>query len=76
MNTTIVQVRDIPEHVVATLKRRAEQRGQSLTAYLRDLLTEEAGRPSIDQVIANIASRTPIDYSSDELRLLIEEGRR
>jgi plasmid stability protein len=76
MNTRIVQVRDIPEDVVATLKRRAEQRGQSLTAYLRDLLTEEAGRPSIDEVMATIARRTPIDYSSDDLRSLIDDGRR
>jgi plasmid stability protein len=76
MNTTVVQVRDIPDDVVATLKRRAEQRGQSLTAYLRDLLTQEASQPSIDEVMATIASRTPIDYSSDQLRALIEDGRR
>jgi plasmid stability protein len=76
MSTTVVQVRDIPDAVVATLKRRAEQRGQSLTAYLRDLLTQEASQPSTDEVMASIASRTPIDYSSDQLRALIEDGRR
>lgn len=76
MNTTVVQVRDIPEDVVATLKTRAEQRGQSLAAYLRDLLTQEAAQPSIDEVMATIASRTPIDYNSDEIRSLIEEDRR
>ncbi len=76
MNLTVVQVRDIPEDVVATLKLRAEQRGQSLAAYLRDLLTQEAAQPSIDEVMATIASRPRIDYSSDELRSPIEEGRR
>jgi len=37
MDTTVVQVRDVPVDVVATLKARAEARGQSLAAYLRDL---------------------------------------
>jgi plasmid stability protein len=76
MNTTVVQVRDISEDVVATLKARAEQRGQSLAAYLRDLLTEEAARPSIDDVMATIATRTPVEYTSKDLRSLIEDGRR
>jgi plasmid stability protein len=76
MNTTVVQVRDIPEDVVATLKTRAEHRGQSLAAYLRDLLTDEAARPSIDEVMATIATRTPVEYTSDDLRSLIEDGRR
>jgi len=76
MNTTVVQVRGIPEDVVATLKARAETRGQSLAGYLRDLLTDEAARPSIDEVMANIAARTPIDYAVDDVRSLIEDGRR
>lgn len=76
MNTTVVQVRDLPEDVVATLKTRAEVRGQSLAAYLRDLLTEEAGRPAMEEVMANIASRTPVDHTIDDVRSLIEDGRR
>ena len=76
MNTLVVQVRDVPEDVVATLKARAERRGQSLAAYLRDLLADEAARPSIDQVMANIATRTPVSYSVDDIRSLIEDGRR
>lgn len=76
MGPTVVQVRDIPDDVVAILKRRAERRGQSLTAYLRDLLTQEASQPSIDEVMVTIAGRTPIDYDSDQLRALIEDGRR
>ena len=76
MNTTVVQVRDIPEDVVATLKTRAETRGQSLSAYLRDLLADEAARPSIDEVMANIAARTPVPYTVDDVRSLIEDGRR
>jgi plasmid stability protein len=71
-----VQVRDVPEDVVATLKARAETRGQSLAAYLRDLLADEAARPSIDEVMANISARTPVNYTVDDVRSLIEDGRR
>jgi plasmid stability protein len=76
MNTTVVQVRDIPEDVVATLKARAEARSQSLAAYLRDLLTEEAARPPVDEVMATIATRTPVNYTIDDLRSSVEDGRR
>ncbi len=76
MHTTVVQVRDVPEEVVAALKDRAESRGQSLAAYLRDLLADEAARPSIDEVMADISTRTPVNYSVDVTRSLIEDGRR
>ncbi|MBC6469157.1 hypothetical protein HKK74_27210 [Actinomadura alba] len=75
MDTTVVQVRDVPEHVVAILKARAEARGQSLAVYLRDLLTEEAARPSIEDVMTNIAAREPVDYSIEDLRSFIRDGR-
>lgn len=76
MDTTVVQVRDLPTDVVATLKARAQARGQSLTAYLRDLLTDEAAKPPIEDVMAAIATRTPVSYSADDLRDMIEDGRR
>ena len=76
MDTTVVQVRDLPTDVVATLKARAQARGQSLTAYLRDLLTDEAAKPPIEDVMATIATRTPVSYTADDLRDMTEDGRR
>jgi plasmid stability protein len=76
MGTAVVQVRDLPEEVVATLKARAESRGQSLTAYLRDLLTQEAAMPPVEDVMAGIASREPVSYSMDDLRSFARDGRR
>jgi len=76
MSTTVVQVRDLPAEVVATLKARAESRGQSLAAYLRDLLTQEAAMPPIEDVMAGIAARQPVDYSIDDLRSFAQDGRR
>lgn len=71
-----VQIRDVPNEIVEILKSRAEARGQSLTALLRDLMAEEAAAPSIDEVMANIASREPVNISAEEVRDMIEDGRR
>lgn len=76
MSTTVVQVRDLPEEVVLTLKARAESRGQSLAAYLRDLLTQEAAMPSIEDVMADISAREPVRYTIDDLRSFAQDGRR
>jgi plasmid stability protein len=76
MSTTVVQVRDLPEEVVATLKARADARGQSLAAYLRDLLTQEAAMPPVEDVMAQIATREPVSYTSADLRSFAEDGRR
>ena len=76
MSTTVVQVRDLPEEVVETLKARAQARGQSLAAYLRDLLTQEAAMPSVEEVMAGIAARDPVSYTIDDLRSFARDGRR
>jgi len=72
----VVQVRDLPDEVVATLKARAQGRGQSLTAYLRDLLTQEAAMPPVEGVMADIAHREPITYDIDDLHSFAADGRR
>lgn len=76
MGTTVIQVRDLPEEVVATLKARADSRGQSLAAYLRDLLTQEASMPPIEQVMSDIAARDPVSYTIEDLRAFARDGRR
>ena len=71
-----VQVQDVPDEVVATLKERADACGQSLTAYLRDLLTQEAGLPPISEVMARIDGREPVAYHVEDLRGFMDDGRR
>ncbi len=75
MSTTVVQVRDLPEEVIDTLKGRAESRGQSLAAYLRDLLTREASMPPVEEVMAGIAARDPVSYTIDDQRSFVRDGR-
>jgi plasmid stability protein len=76
MDTTVVQVREVPAEVVATLRARAEARGQSLASYLRDLLAREAQALPIEDVMADIASREPVSYSVEDLRSFVGDGRR
>lgn len=76
MDTTVVQVRDVPLSVVEALKARAEARGMSLSAFLRDLLASEAAMPPIEDVMATIATREPISYAAEDLRSFIEDERR
>jgi plasmid stability protein len=71
-----VQVRDVPVEVVAAIKARADARGQSLAAYLRDLLASEAAMPPIEEVMATIATREAVSYTVEDLRSFASDGRR
>jgi len=52
-----VLIRDVPEGVHARLQARAEERGQSLQQYLLGELSRLAERPTMDEVLARIATR-------------------
>ena len=43
-----IHVRDVPEAVVEVLRRRAAAEGQSLSAYLRDMLERES-QPTVPE---------------------------
>jgi len=75
METTVVQVRDVPVDVVATLKARADARGESLAAFLRNLLAQEASMPPIEDVMAGIEAREAIYLAAEDLRAFREDGR-
>ncbi|HEV7208163.1 MAG TPA: hypothetical protein VGN54_05405 [Mycobacteriales bacterium] len=53
-----VLIRDVPEHVHARLQTRAEGHGQSLQQYLVGELRRLVERPSMDEVLARIATRS------------------
>ncbi|MBA3368214.1 MAG: hypothetical protein H0T99_06040 [Geodermatophilaceae bacterium] len=52
-----VQIKDVPDETHAVLRRRAAQANQSLQEYLRSKLIDEAGRPTIDEVLTRAAGR-------------------
>ncbi|MQA84349.1 MAG: hypothetical protein GEV03_06930 [Streptosporangiales bacterium] len=76
MANTILQVRDVPESVVARLRARAKAQGVSLSAYVRDLLAADAEQETMDEVVARIATRVPVEVSDEDIISAIHEGRR
>ncbi|MEV4222967.1 hypothetical protein [Nonomuraea sp. NPDC049725] len=71
-----IQIRDVPDATERTLKARAEREGKSLTAFVRDLLNEEAATPTLDEVMARIAADEPVAYDPDFVRETMREGGR
>ncbi len=54
----LLQVRDVPEPERRALKARAAASGQSLNAYLRELISREVARPTAAEVLERAAART------------------
>lgn len=52
-----IQVKDVPEEVHATLRRRAAQAGQSLQEYLLSRLIEDAQAPTLEEVLERAGGR-------------------
>ncbi|MPZ89477.1 MAG: hypothetical protein GEU81_15710 [Nitriliruptorales bacterium] len=75
MNNEILQVRDVDSGDLAVLRDRAAREGKSLSAYLRDLLHDEATQMTNAEVVARIAEEEPIDVSLDEIRDYIDAER-
>lgn len=46
-----IQVKDVPDAVHATLRRRAATAGMSLQEYLLARLTEDTNTPTLDEVL-------------------------
>lgn len=65
----MIQVRNVPEWLHRELTRRAAERGQTLTAYIQDILEREASQPTLREWLDGIRQRGPIapDLSSVEL---------
>jgi len=56
----MIQVRNVPESLHRELVRRAELRGQSLTAYVQDILEREVSRPPRTEIVRRIMEREPV----------------
>ena len=52
-----IQVKDVPDDVHATLRRRAAMAGQSLQEYLLTRLIEDAHTPTLDEVLEHAGGR-------------------
>ena len=70
----MIQVRNVPESLHRELVRRAELRGQSLTAYVQDILEREVSRPPRTEIVRRIMEREPVKLDVP-IADLIREGR-
>lgn len=75
--TGIIQVRDVDPATLVVLRDRARSLGQSLSAYLRDLMDADAAAETNAEVIARIArDREPVDLAMDDILAARDDGRR
>lgn len=55
--SSLLQIRDVPDEARRILKARAAQQGQSLNAYLLDVINREVARPTVGEVLERAARR-------------------
>ncbi|HUW01674.1 MAG TPA: hypothetical protein VMW08_04940 [Acidimicrobiales bacterium] len=67
-----IQVKDVPDDVHRTLRRRAAQAGMSLQEYLLARLEQDASTPTLDEVLDRAGGRAgghvPLDSAVDAVR--------
>lgn len=73
-----VLIRDIPDDVHSSLRRRAERRGQSLQQYLAAELRRLADRPSLEEVLDRIGQHKGgrVGFRQAAVDLVEARGRR
>ena len=65
---SLVQIRDVPDHVHRTLKARAATQGVSLSEYLRTLLAAAAARPTPEELAARVRARGAVQLEEPSER--------
>ena len=55
---SLLQIRDVPDESRRELKSRAAAQGQSLNAFLLELIDREVSRPTVAEVLDRAARRS------------------
>ena len=67
-----IQIKDVPEETHAVLRQRAAAARQSLQEYLRGRLIDEAGTPTLDEILDRAGGRAggsvPFSAAAEALR--------
>jgi plasmid stability protein len=72
----MIQVRNVPDRLHRELRRRAKRRGQTLTAFVQEILEREVSRPDPQDVYARIESRGPLVEGDLDFAAIIRAERR
>lgn len=78
--SSLLQIRNVPDEARRALTARAAARGESLNAYLLNLLDREVARPTVAEVLERAARRSERATASavdalDEARAQREQHR-
>jgi antitoxin FitA len=63
--STMIQIRNVPDALHRKLKSRAALAGMSLSDYLLQQIRMIAERPTIEEMRARLARRSPVTLSVD-----------
>jgi hypothetical protein len=69
-----LQIREVPDDVLAALKEKAEAEHMSLAAYALRILEREAHMPAVGEVLSRPGSRAKVTQS--EIVALVREDRK
>lgn len=73
---SLLQIRNVPDEARRALKARAAARGESLNAYLLDLIVREVARPTVAEVLERAARRADrADASAVDVLAAVRAGR-
>jgi antitoxin FitA len=59
--TKMIPVRNVPENLHRELVQRARRRGLTLTDFIQQILEREVARPLLEDVMARLESRDPVE---------------
>jgi hypothetical protein len=71
-----LQIRDVPEPILETLRERAEERHMSLASYALEVLTRHAQSKTMSEALAGPRLRTGKALGNDDILELLASGRR
>ncbi|EST27310.1 FitA-like ribbon-helix-helix domain-containing protein [Streptomyces roseochromogenus] len=72
---TVLTIRDMPDDQLQTLKVRAAQAGQSLQAYVKDVLARETAKPTLAEMMQRLDREASADVSTRDVLEAIDETR-
>ncbi len=71
--TKMIQLRNVPDALLRSLKARAAMAGMSLSDYLLGEIKEIAERPTLAELQQRLHKRKPVSVEFDTARLVREE---
>jgi plasmid stability protein len=69
----MVQIRNMPEDIHRKMKSRAALAGMSLSEYLLSEIRQVAERPTVEEMRARLATRTPVITSESSVDIIRAE---